>query len=96
MKRLALSITGVLSIIPVFTALQFESLTGLASAWDRPENKALLEERMRLNHTGRREGKPWFFAQSYAANVRGINAYSGQFKCASGQDVTKCRTRASY
>jgi len=96
MRKLALTITGLLSIVPMFTAIQFEALTGLSSAWDRPENRQLLEERMKLNHTGKRDGKPQFFERSYNANVREIGNFSNAYKCASGKDVTKCRTSAKY
>jgi hypothetical protein len=88
-------ITGIASIVTVFTVLQFEKQTGLSSAWERPENRKLIESRLTLNHTGLRDGKPVFFENAFTANVREISNYSGQYQCASGKDVSKCRTSST-
>jgi hypothetical protein len=95
MKHVSKYITAAASLSFVFTVLQFEKQTGLSSAWERPENSKLIESRLTLNHTGVRDGKPVFFENAFTANVREISNYSGQYQCASGKDVSKCRTSST-
>ena len=89
MKRFAAHLLTAASVMTAFTVVQFEARTGLSSAWERPENRKLLEERMKLNHTNlflNHFHEAWF-----KSNVTEVQKYSDAYLCQSKKDVTKCK-----
>ncbi len=70
---------------------RFESKTSLSSNWERPENRAIIEARLKLNHSNMLNGE--FFERSYGANVVEIGKYSIQVRCFFGEKEV-CKKKA--
>lgn len=77
MRTLRTLIIGLSSILPMLV-LQYEAKTGLGENWEA--NRALLEERMRLNHTNLQSGE--FYESSYDGNVKALDLYKGSLDAA--------------
>jgi len=90
MNRLSHYITGLASLSFIFTVIQFEALTGLSSRWERPENRKLIEERLRINHTDKLLNQ--FHEEWYKANVRDVQQYSDAYLCAAKADASRCKS----
>lgn len=88
-------ITGLSLILPVaasaapMNVLQIEAKTSLSSRWENPENRKLLEERLRLAHTNQQTKE--FHVAWFESNKVEIGKYSQQYRCMSGSDVKACR-----
>lgn len=96
MKNLFLSIGTVLSVLSPLAAsaapvnvIDFEAKTQLSSRWERPENRKLLEERMRISHSNSFTKE--FFENAFKSNVVEIQKFSNAFLCRSGQDTNRCK-----
>ncbi len=99
MKVLATIITG-LSLLAPFAASasmtpieRYESQTSLSSSWERPENRLLLEAKIRLNQSFYQKGVLTLSEGAYAANLVEIGKYSIQWRCFSGE-TSACKTQA--
>jgi hypothetical protein len=92
MKRTASYVIGLAQIATVFTVVQFDKVSGLNQNW--LTNRTLIESRVHLNQTGIVQGVPTFFKAAYDSNLTEIGKFSGQVQCATGKDVSKCRTGA--
>jgi hypothetical protein len=98
MKLLASLITGLSLVLPLAASaapvkvLDFEAKTQLSSLWERPENRLLIETRMKMNHTNQHTGE--FYETSYGHNVAEVQKYSDAYRCASGMQ-SACRTASN-
>lgn len=88
MKTLNRIIAGIASLSFMFTVVQFEALTGLSSRWENPENRKLLEERMKLSHTNLTTLE--YSETGYQANRTAVQNYSDQYHCMSKTDTSRC------
>jgi ABC-type Fe2+-enterobactin transport system substrate-binding protein len=83
MKTFIVTIGSILSLaLPVAASAamtpieRYESQTQLSASWERPENRKLIEERVRLNQSYYQKGILTLSEGAFAANLVEIGKYS--------------------
>lgn len=95
MKHLLLSLITGLSVLSPLAAsaapmsiLKYEAITQFSSRWERPENRKLIEERIRINQTNGHTGLT--NEAAVKADIKAGQKTSDAYLCRSLTDMNRC------